>query len=160
MQQDFLVEMGYPGLTARLKRLNDAFVYQTKEFYKEKDLVIEPNWHSVFLLLEKHEQLTVTEIAEALGLSHPAIVKLMTKMKNKGYVSSVKDKKDKRKSQLKLSEKAKKELPELHKYWDAGIEALKEMMNNNQELLKQLEIVEDHMDDLDYKTRILNKLDA
>lgn len=160
MNNDFLVEMEYPGLTARLKRLNDAFVYQTREFYKEKNLAIEPNWHMVFLLLEKHEQLTVTEIADALGLSHPAIVKLMTKMKNKGYVSSVKDKKDKRKSQLQLSKKAKKELPKLHKYWDAGVEALKEMMNDNQELLKQLQIVEDNMDELDYKSRILNKLNS
>ncbi|MGO3184392.1 MAG: MarR family winged helix-turn-helix transcriptional regulator [Aequorivita sp.] len=160
MENDFLVEMGYPGLTARLKRLNDAFVYQTREFYKEKNLVIEPNWHMVFLLLEKHEQMTVTEIAEALGLSHPAIVNLMTKMKNKGYVSSVRDKKDKRKSQLQLSEKAKNELPELHKYWNAGVEALKEMMNDNQELLKQLRIVEDNMDKSDYKTRILNKLNT
>lgn len=159
MDNDFLVAMGYPGLTARLKRLNDAFVHQTREFYKEKDLAIEPNWHMVFLLLEKHEQLTVTEIAETLGLSHPAIVKLTTKMKDKGYISSVKDQKDKRKSQLQLSEKAKKEIPQLHTYWDAGVKALREMMNDNEELLNQLKIVEDHMDEMDYKTRILHHLD-
>lgn len=159
MDKDFLIEMEVPGLTARLKRLNDAFVYQTREFYKLKGLEIEPNWHMVFLLLEKYDQLTVTEIAEALGLSHPAIVKLISKMRKKGYVNAIRDKTDKRKSQLELSKKAKKELPQLHNYWQAGISALEEMMADKQELLRQLQVLEEKMDEMDYKSRILKHLD-
>ena len=54
MEEDFLIEMDYAGLTARLKRLSDAFVYSTKEFYKSIDLDIEPNWHMIFLILQKN----------------------------------------------------------------------------------------------------------
>src|SRR5699024_10171458 len=105
MEEDFLVEMGYSGLTARLKRLNDQFVYQTKAFYKAKGVEIDPNWHMIFLLLINYDRLTVMEIAERLKLSHPAIVKLVNKMKAKGYLTSKRDEQDKRKFQLQLSEK-------------------------------------------------------
>lgn len=158
MRKDFLIEMEYPGLTARLKRLSDSFVYQTKEFYKSRNIEIEPNWHMIFLLLIKHGQLTVMQISEALDLSHPAIVKLINKMKNKGYIISNKDKEDNRKYQLELSDKAKAELPLLQQYWEAGNQAIEEMMNHNKELLEQLEIVEKNMDELDFKSRMHENL--
>lgn len=153
MENDFLEEIGYPGLTGRLKRLNDLFVYQTREFYKRHNVDIEPNWHMLFLLLQKHEKLTVTEIADALHLSHPAIVKLVDKMKKSGYLVSVRDESDKRKFYLELSEKAKNKLPELEKYWDAGIMALRELMENSTELLKQLEVVEKNIFEEDFRER-------
>jgi len=160
MEEDFLIEMGYPGLTARLKRLSDLFVYQTKEFYKEHNLDIEPNWHMIFLILKKHNQLTVMEISELLHLSHPAIVKLINKMKKKGYIDSVKDKNDYRKYQLTLSKKAKESLPVLEAYWSAGEQALEELLEGNRKLLEQLSIVEKNIEDSDFKTRmeqLLNK---
>ncbi|MGB3182958.1 MAG: helix-turn-helix domain-containing protein [Cyclobacteriaceae bacterium] len=153
MENDFLTEIGYPGLTGRLKRLNDLFVYQTREFYKRHNVDIEPNWHMLFLLLQKHEKLTVTEIADALHLSHPAIVKLVDKMKKNGYLVSVRDESDKRKFYLELSEKAKNKLPELEKYWDAGIMALRELMENSTELLKQLKVVEKNIFEEDFRER-------
>src|SRR5699024_3180774 len=114
-------EIGYPGLTARLKRLNDQFVYQTKAFYDMKEIDIEPNWHMIFLLLQKYETMTVMEMAEELNLSHPAIVRLVDKMKKKGYIRSRRDKDDRRKYQLSLSRKAEQKLPQLEEYWKAGI---------------------------------------
>jgi DNA-binding MarR family transcriptional regulator len=154
MGKDFLIEMGYPGLTARLKRLNDQFVYQTKEFYKTKGLDIEPNWHMIFLLLIENEKMTVMEIAQRLNLSHPGIVKLIDKMKKKGYINSTRDLEDHRKFQLKLSKKAIKALPELQEYWKAGNKVIEEMLNCNNELLNQLEIVEKNMEELDFNKRM------
>lgn len=154
MNNDFLVEMGYPGITGRLKRLSDLFVYQTKEFYKELGVDIEPNWHMIFLMLEKHESLTVMEIAEALHLSHPAIVKLINKMKKQGYIKSVLDSTDNRKHQLTLSQKAKVKLPELQVYWQAGEKALEELLDNNTALLEELRKVERNMRESDFKERM------
>ena len=153
MKDDFLIEMGYAGLTGRLKRLSDAFVYSTKEFYRAHGLDIEPNWHMIFLLLQKHKQLTVMEIAEALHLSHPAIVKLADKMKKQGYIQAVKDAADNRKYQLTLTKKALKEMPKLEMYWAAGIESVKEIMNHNTEILKLLKELEDNISEADFKAR-------
>ena len=153
MEEDFLIEMDYAGLTARLKRLSDAFVYSTKEFYKSIDLDIEPNWHMIFLILQKNERMTVMEIAEALRLSHPAIVKLINKMKKHGYIKSEIDANDARKYQLRLSEKALEKLPQLEKYWAAGNESVAEIMNHNREILKQLEMLEENITKEDFKQR-------
>lgn len=158
MRNDFLIEMGFPGLTGRLKRLNDLFVYQTKQFYKERDLEIEPNWHMVFSLLQKHESLTNTEISEMLQLSHPAIVKLVNKMKEKGYLESTQDPEDNRKYQISLSQKAKKELPELEKLWELGSQAIEELLGEDNVLLEKLEILELNMEELSFKERMENKL--
>ncbi|RXG27636.1 MarR family winged helix-turn-helix transcriptional regulator [Leeuwenhoekiella marinoflava] len=154
MSEDFLLEMGYSGLTGRLKRLSDAFMYQTRDLYREYDEDIEPNWHMIFLLLQKNETMTVTALAEALQLSHPAIVKLINKMKKKGYIDSVVDAEDKRKYDLMLSQKAKQKLPKFQKYWEAGEKALQELLNHNKQLLEQLEQLEAKMAETDFRTRM------
>ena len=158
MREDFLIEMGFPGLTGRLKRLNDQFVYQTKQFYKEKGVEIEPNWHMIFSLLKKHENLTITEISEMLQLSHPAIVKLVNKMKKGGYLQSIQDSNDHRKYQISLSQKAKNQLPEMEILWEAGSQAIEELLGEDSKLLKKLEILESNMAELSFKERMENKL--
>ena len=158
MEEDFLSEMGYNGVTARLKRLSDTFLYQTKEFYTRHEAGIEPNWHMIFVLLEEHEQMTVTEMAGRLGLSHPALVKLTKKMKRKGYLTSLRDKADKRQYYLRLSDRAHEELPELHRYWRASEEALADLMNNSRQLLDQLAIVEKNLAERDFSQRVTDNL--
>lgn len=154
MSNDFLYEMGFPGLTGRLKRLNDLFVNQTKQFYKENNIDIEPNWHMIFLLLEKNEKLSITEIAEFLQISHPGVIKLVKKMKKNGYLDSEEDSNDSRKHLLKLSEKAITKLPELHKYWKAGNKAIAELLNEKEDLLEELRVVEQNMESSDFKERM------
>ena len=107
----------------------------------------------IFLILQKNERMTVMEIAEALRLSHPAIVKLINKMKKHGYIKSEIDASDARKYQLRLSEKALEKLPQLEKYWAAGNESVAEIMNHNREILKQLEMLEENITKEDFKQR-------
>ncbi|NJB37964.1 MarR family winged helix-turn-helix transcriptional regulator [Croceivirga sp. JEA036] len=156
--EDFLIEMGINGITARLKRLNDAFMYQTKDLYDTLNVDIEPNWHMVFLLLEKHGALTITELAEATRLSHPGMIKLVKKMKKNGYVQAFKDKADLRKHNIELTDKATSMLPKIHKYWAAGEKALQELLAHSPSLLHQLESVEKQMSKADFKERTLNNL--
>ena len=154
MANDFLNDIGYPGLTGRLKRLNDQFVEQTRQFYKEHDIDIEPNWHMIFLLLEMNEKLSITEIANSLQISHPGVIKLTKKMKKNGYLESEQDAQDSRRHLLKLSEKTKRKLPELHRYWKAGNQAIAEMLDHNQQLLEELKGVEENMQVSDFKERM------
>ena len=138
MKNDFLKELGHLGLIARLKRSSDAILYSIREMYKSENLDIEPNWHLVFLILKKHKTRTMTEIAEAFQLSQPAIVKIINKMKEKGYIDCKEDAKDNRKRQLKLSQKAINQLPGFEKIWSAGKASLKEMLEGNEEFLDHL----------------------
>lgn len=158
MEKDFLIEMEYAGLTGRLKRLSDSFIYNTKRFYRAHGLEIEPNWHIIFLILQKHEKLTIMEISQALDLSHSAIVQLVNKMKKKGYIEAEKDQHDQRKNQLVLSQKAKQKLPEMEKYWAAGLEALEEIMEHKKAILSELEVIETNLRKADFKERAEEKL--
>ncbi len=154
MDVDFLVEMHYSGLTGRLKRLSDTFINQTRTFYREHESDIEPNWHMIFLLLRKNEKMTVTGIADSLQLSHPAIVKLIHKMKERGYIDTQLDPLDNRKYYLMLSQKATEKLPVLEQYWTAGEKALEELLGFNTQLLEEIKKLEDRMAEADFKTRM------
>ena len=74
MKDDFLQELVFVGFTARMKRISDSLMYDARKIYEDLDIGIEPNWHLIFLLLKKEEQLTVTEIAQKLGFSHPVVM--------------------------------------------------------------------------------------
>ncbi len=119
MKDDFLQELVFVGFTARMKRISDSLMYDARKIYEDLDIGIEPNWHLIFLLLKKEEQLTVTEIAQKLGFSHPAIIKIIKKMKEAGYIESITDIKDSRRQLLQLSEKSIKDLPIFEKEWTA-----------------------------------------
>ena len=64
------------------------------------------------------------------------VVKLINKMKKRGYIDSEIDPKDNRKYHLMLSQKAIKKLPVLEQYWIAGEKALEELLGFNTRLLE------------------------
>lgn len=137
---DYLKELGFVGVTARLKRVSDTLMHDARRVYEYLDLAIEPNWHLVFLLLKKEKQLSVTEISAKLNFSHPAIINIIKKMKLKGYVISTTDTKDSRKQLIQLSPKALKELPVFEKEWDEIQVVVSQIFNT--EFLEKLTIVE------------------
>ena len=118
MKTDFLIKLKTAGYTARIKRISDSIMYDSRKVYAAINLDIEPNWHLIFLLLKQEKELTVTQIAQALGFSHPAIIKIVNKMKSRGYLISSPDNKDSRKQLIRLSKKAIKVLPEFEKEWE------------------------------------------
>jgi len=158
MNNDFFKELGYLGLIARLKRLSDSILYSIRDLYKLENIDIEPNWHLVFLILKKHKTRTMSEIAESFHLSQPAIVKIINKMKKKGYIDIVKDTYDNRKRQLQLSQKAVSELPRFEKIWHAGQESIKEILEANQAFLDLLENFEQQIGQKSFKERVLKHL--
>lgn len=137
---DFLKEIEYAGVTARLKRISDTLMHDARRVYEYLNLSIEPNWHLVLLLLKKEKQLSVTEISAKLKFSHPAIINIIKKMKLKDYVVSSTDTKDSRRQIIQLSEKALKELPLLEKEWDEIQRVVHQIFN--EEFLEQLSVAE------------------
>ncbi|CAM3606589.1 MarR family transcriptional regulator [Zobellia roscoffensis] len=156
---DYLSEIEFAGLISRIKRLSDEILYSTRDYYKTVGLDIEPNWHLIFLLLEEYESMTITEIAQELRMSHPACVKIINKMKKKGYVTTRTDDRDLRRQLLELSEKSKKQLPLFHKHWNAGMKTTEELVANSPHFIKELKEMEIKISKKSYKERTLNNLD-
>lgn len=157
-EQHFLLDIELAGLTSRIKRLSDNILYSTKEFYKEVKTDIEPNWHLIFLLLKEYKVLNITEVAEKLQLSHPAVIKIITKMKEKEYVLTETDPVDSRKQIIRLSDKAHRSIPQFEKYWNACIQTMNQLVEDNPDFLKALEMVEKKVKEESYKDRTLKNL--
>ena len=155
---DFLLSLGVEGLTSRLKRLSDNLLYSTRDLYSSVGLDIEPNWNLLFRLLEIHGEMTVTEISEKIQFSHPAVIKIVNKMKQSGYLESRVDQEDKRKQLIRLTSEAKLKMLELESYWDKGTQVVAELIQNCPNFLEDLTEIEKQFNQKNYKNRVLDKL--
>ena len=158
MENDFLSELGLNAVVTRMKRVSDAMLHDGKRMYKELGMDIEPNWFAVFKLLRKHERMTVTEIADAIGLSHPSVISIVNKMMDFGYLKESKSKHDSRKRILSLTPKAKQKMPQFEQVWDAGTAGFKKMMSDT-DILGALDLLERRIDEKGFRERTLEQLE-
>ncbi|RXM39115.1 MarR family transcriptional regulator [Chryseobacterium sp. CH21] len=158
VEDDFLSQIDLAGLTSRLKRLSDTILYSTKDFYKSVGADIEPNWHLMFLLLKNNPDFTITEISEKLKMSHPAVIKIIQKMKERGYLITITDKIDSRKQIVKLTEKSFESLPQFEKFWSACTMTMQELVADTPDFLRNLDSIEEKVRESSYKERTLKNL--
>lgn len=158
MDDDFLRELEYLGVTARLKRLSDAFSTGIRELYKAAGVDIEPSWHLVLIKLKRQGQGTMSELAEAFHMSQPAVTKMIGRMVQKGYLTVSRCEKDGRTRVLRLSTKAERRLPQFEKIWRAGRASIREMLRSNRDFLQGLDKLEAEVRRRDFKDRAMKHL--
>jgi MarR family transcriptional repressor of emrRAB len=132
--------------------------YDIRELYKSLGMDIEPSWHLVFLKLKEAGKCTMSDLAEAFQLSLPAMTKMITRMKRKGYVKLSQDRRDLRRKIVQLSNKAEKLLPEFEKVWEAGQAPIHIALRDNPEFLIALERFEATMKEKSFRVRVLGQL--
>jgi ribosomal protein S18 acetylase RimI-like enzyme len=106
---DYLQDLGYLALGSRLKRLSEKLATSVAEVYRAEGLNFEPRWFPIFRLLADRGTMSVTDIAQAIGITHPAVNQIAAK--------TVADAKDKRKRLLKLTTEGKKVCNHMQKVW-------------------------------------------
>jgi len=156
MDKDFIREQGYRALDNRLKRISDRMAHDTRKFFKDINLDIEPSWHLVFKLLLEHDRLTMVEIADQLGYTHPSMVTMLKKMTAKGYIISEKDEDDKRKQNIKLSQKSIDILPELRQIWNSCEAAIFNLLQEDLTIVKCLDKIETSLKEVPFNERFFN----
>jgi ribosomal protein S18 acetylase RimI-like enzyme/predicted transcriptional regulator len=119
---DLLRQLGSLALASRLRRLADWLYKDGPRIYRERSTDFEPRWFPLFYLLKESGAMPVTTAAAALGLSHPAVNQIAGEMATRGFLESIKDKKDERKRLLRLTRKGKAAVSSLEPVW-ADIEA-------------------------------------
>ncbi len=122
-----LKELGYLSLATRIKTLGDNMLADGLQIYAGLGIKFQPRWFSVFYLLQEHRELPVTEVASRIGLSHPAIIKIVESMEEAGLIESAKNSRDGRKRMIALSAKGEALIPELQPVWKALEEELREL---------------------------------
>lgn len=144
---DFIKELGLLALGSRLRRLSERLNESVTRIYRDQEVVFEPYWFPIVFLLHKRRELSVTEIADTLQLTHPAIIHSVKKLNKQGYLKSRNDKADKRRNMLSLSAKGRSVVRKLLPVWKgiqkkAG-ELLNEADSNLLEIISQLEFALD-----------------
>jgi len=153
MDFDFIKELGYKALDSRLKRISDRMSHDVRKFYKGMGMDIEPNWYLVFMLLQRTREISIADIAEPLGYTHPSVAVIVKKMTDKGYLYVKKDSIDKRKQMVSLSEKALKMLPQLEEVWHSCERTILEVLEEDLSILHYLDKIDAKLESTSFHKR-------
>jgi len=138
-------EIGILAISTRLQRLSEQLRKDGALVYKSFDIDFEPKWFPVIYTLHIKEILSVVEIASEIGYSHPSTISLLKELEKLKIISSKKDKLDERKRLIVLTTKGKELVVKMQPVWAVMKNALKEITDNQNNLLKAIEETEQNL---------------
>jgi len=157
---DFIKDLGMLGIASRLKRLAERLMRGGSEAYKSQHIDFEPKWFATFSLLNSAPSpMTISEIANALQLSHPAVIQITQKLIEKGLIESFQDEIDRRKRRLVITEKGRNLAIILQPVWDDFVIATAELFQTIEvDVLGIIQKTEGELDKEDMGKRIINQI--
>jgi DNA-binding MarR family transcriptional regulator/ribosomal protein S18 acetylase RimI-like enzyme len=94
----------------RLKKTGEMLSSQLAQILSDREIDFEPRGIYLLIILREMTQASIKEIADLLGMTHPAIVQIVNSLKNFGLITQSKSVDDKRITLIELTEKGKEEL--------------------------------------------------
>jgi len=157
---DFIKQLGYLAIASRMKRLTDGLLRGGSEAYRSLGLNFEPRWFTLFYLLYSRDSpLSIQEIADALKVSHPAVIQTAQMLLRRGLIRSFQDGEDRRKRRLALSPKGQELAASLAPVWDGFRAAAAELLAAaGTDMLDAIERVEAELDREEMGSRIVRKI--
>lgn len=144
---DLIKELGPLAFASRLKRLSEKLQKDVSKIYKEQSIEFEARWFPVLFALKRKKCLSVTAVANTLGLTHPAINQVAGVMIRRGLLSSSKDTEDERRRLLCLTPKGKETIKILEPIWDEITSATKELLETaGGDFLDYVEVIEKELE--------------
>jgi DNA-binding MarR family transcriptional regulator/N-acetylglutamate synthase-like GNAT family acetyltransferase len=117
---NFIESLGVMALGSRLKRLLECLNNDITRFYESLGVDFKARWFAVLYLLGTRSPLPITQIAQRIGLTHPAVNKIVAEMTETGLVQSTRYELDKRKRLVDLTRKGRNLVKDLTPVWDGG----------------------------------------
>lgn len=139
-------EVGFLAISTRLQRLSERIRRDGALIYKAFGRTFDPKWFPVVLSLYRKGELSIADLAEEIGYSHPSTIVLLKELEEQGYVSSKKDIRDERRRLNFLTEKGRNLIEDLKPIWEMMSKVLEEMGSNSHHLLKAIEEVEEKLE--------------
>ena len=138
-------ESGILAISTRLQRLSEQIRKDGFLVYKENGINFEPKWFPVIYTLHLKPVLSVVELANEIGYTHPSTITLLKELEKEKLIRSKKDKHDERKRLLQLSEKGKKLVEQMQPVWGIIIAAITELTDTQNNLMKAIVEVEQQL---------------
>ncbi|MCL4637966.1 MULTISPECIES: MarR family transcriptional regulator [Olivibacter] len=135
-------ESGLLAISTRLQRLSDQLRKDGLKIYESYGIQFEPKWFPVIYTLHKKPILSVVEIANEIGYTHPSTISLLKELEKKKLIKSKKDKDDERKRLLYLTREGETLVEKMQPIWDVMVKALEQLTNTSNNLMKAIDEVE------------------
>ena len=157
---DYLRELGYLAIASRMKGLTDRLLRGGSEAYRYLDVDFEPRWFTLFYLLSTEvSPMSIQEIADALKVSHPAVIQTAQMLLKKGFIRSFQDESDRRKRRLAITPKGRELAAKLTPIWNCFLAAGAELFDNaGVDMLEAIQKVEAELDKEEMGSRIIRKI--
>ena len=107
------------GLGTQLRHLVELLDGAVAEAYRREGIHYRPRYFPVMQALTAHSPLSVTEIAQAAGITQPAATQTVALMVRDGLVASNQSKADSRQKVITITSQGEDLLPRLQACWDA-----------------------------------------
>lgn len=131
-------ESGILALSTRLQRLSEQLRKDGALLYKEYGIDFEPKWFPVIYTLYHKEVLSVVEIANEIGYTHPSTISLLKELEKQKLIKSKKDKIDERKRLLQLTPKGRELIEKMKPVWAIMTTILSDIADNQNNLLQAI----------------------
>ncbi|MBF7093325.1 MarR family transcriptional regulator [Flavobacterium sp. ALJ2] len=148
-------ESGILALSTRLQRLSEQLRKDGAMLYKSFDIEFEPKWFPVIYTLHNKGVLSIVEIANEIGYTHPSTISLLKELEKHKLIRSKKDKEDERKRLIVLTTKGQELILQMKPVWDIISEVLNEITNNENNLLKAINEAESKIANQSFLQRAL-----
>ncbi|HKE49504.1 MAG TPA: bifunctional helix-turn-helix transcriptional regulator/GNAT family N-acetyltransferase [Rhodanobacteraceae bacterium] len=115
----FLHSQAELALGSRFKAISESLYAAANAAYRDAGADIDAHWFPVLRYLHVKGPATVTEIAAAIGQTHPAVSQLAAKLRKGGWITRRADASDARRGMLELTADAERKLDKLGPVWCA-----------------------------------------
>ncbi|MBC7399994.1 MAG: MarR family transcriptional regulator [Mucilaginibacter sp.] len=139
-------ESGILAIATRMQRLSEQMRKDGLLIYKAHGIDFEPKWFPVIYTLYFKPLLSVVELANEIGYSHPSTIGLLKELEKLKLIKSSKDKADERKRLVQLTEKGKALIEQMKPVWQIMIAAATQLTDTQNNLMKAIAEVEQQME--------------
>jgi DNA-binding MarR family transcriptional regulator len=138
-------ESGILAISTRLQRLADTLRKDGVLIYKTNNIDFEPKWFPVIYTLHFKPVLSVVELANEIGYTHPSTISLLKELEKEKLIRSKKDKADERKRLIQLTAKGQELVDRMRPVWEIIKAAATELTDTQNNLMKAIAEVEEQI---------------
>lgn len=136
-------EAGILAISTRMHRLSEQLRKDGAMIYKAFGIDFELKWFPVIFTIYKKELVSVVEIANEIGYTHPSTITLLKELEKLELIEWKKDKKDERKRMFQLTSKGSELIESMKPVWELMSQVLGDIADNQNNLLKALNEAEE-----------------
>jgi DNA-binding MarR family transcriptional regulator len=146
-------ESGILAISTRLQRLADTIRKDGVLIYKANNIDFEPKWFPVIYTLHFKPVLSVVEIANEIGYTHPSTISLLKELEKEKLIRSKKDKADERKRLVQLTAKGQDLVEQMKPVWKIIEAATAQLIDTQNNLMKAITEVEEQISEQSFFAR-------